>query len=128
MPRQLALVPLQQRPVPHKGPPLMYLLPWKQGEQAMAAPGRNEPRMKMTLKDVGQRNVHGHSQGNGKTGPPIPSHSRMKREGTMLPRRYTGIWGSSCWLIIMRPPWGYHISIRRYCREMRGVWETRCSA
>ena len=71
----------------------------------MAAPGQNEPRMKMTLKDVGQRNVHGHSQGNGKTGPPTPSHSRMRREGATPPRRYTGIWGSSHWLVIMQPPW-----------------------
>ena len=95
MPQQLALVPLQQRPVPLKGPPLMYLLPWKQGEQATAAPGQNEPRTKMTLKDVGQQNVCGHSQGDGKTGPPIPSCSRMRREGVTPPRSYTGMRGSS---------------------------------
>ena len=79
---------------------------WKQGEQAMAAPGQNKPRMKMILKDIGQRNVHGHSQGDMKTGPPTPSRSRMRREGATPPRRYTGIRGSSRQLIIMWPPWG----------------------
>ena len=88
-----------------KGPPQMYLLPWKQGEQVTATPGQNEPRTKMTLKDVGPRNIHGHSQGDGKTGPPIPSYSRMRREGATLPRSYTGMRGSSHQLIIMWPPW-----------------------
>ena len=104
--RKLAPVPLQQRPVPLKGPPLMYLLPWRQGEQAMAASGWNELRIKMILKGVGQRNIRGHSQGDMKTGPSTPSHSRKRREGAPSPRIYTGIRGSSRQLIIMWPPWG----------------------
>ena len=59
-----------------QGPPLMYLLPWRQGEQVTAAPGWNEPRMKMILKGVGQQNTHGHSQGDVKIGPPtLPFHT-----------------------------------------------------
>ena len=42
----------------------------------------------MILKGVGQRNVRGHSQGDVKTGPPIPSRSRMRREGAPPPRIY----------------------------------------
>ena len=76
-------------------------------ETGGAGNGQNEPRTKMILKGVGQRNIHGHSQRDMKTGPPTPSHSRMRREGATLPRRYTGIWGSSHQLVIMWPPWGY---------------------
>ena len=75
--------------------------PMETGEQAMATPRQNEPRMKMILKGVGQQNIHGHSQGDMKTGPPTPSHSRMRRKGAAPPRRSTDIWGSSHWLIIM---------------------------
>ena len=50
---------------------------------------------------VGQRNVHGHSQGDVKTGTPTPSRSRMRREGAPPLRRSTGIWGSSHRLVIM---------------------------
>ena len=67
----------------------------------MATPGQNEPRTKMILKGVGQQNIHGHSQGDVKTGPPTPSCSRMRREGAPPPRRSTGIRGSSHPLIIM---------------------------
>ena len=80
--------------------------PMETGEQVTATPGQNILRMKMILKGVGQQNVRGHSQGDVKTGPSTPFHSRMTRGGATLPRRYTGIRGSSHRLIIMWPPWG----------------------
>ena len=75
--------------------------PMETGGAGNSHSGVNEPRTKMILKGVGQQNIHGHSQGDVKTGTPTPSHSRMRREGAPPPRRSTGIQGSSHRFVIM---------------------------
>ena len=94
-----------QRLAPLKGPPLMYLLPWRLGEQVTASPGWSRLRSKMTSRETGPQNVAGHIREGRKTGQPFPSCSRMRREDAPLPRSSTSIQDSSHWPITMWPPW-----------------------
>ena len=104
-PRQLAPVHPAQRLTPLKGPPLMYLLPWRLGEQAMASPGWSRLRSKMTSRETGPQNVTGRNREGRKTDQPFPSCSRMRREDAPLPRSSTSIWHSSHQPATMWPPW-----------------------
>ena len=79
--------------------------PMETGEQVTASPGWNKLRTRTILNGVGPQNIPGHNQGGEKIGQHFPSHSRMRREDTPLPRRSTGIQDSSHQPVTMWSPW-----------------------
>ena len=76
-----------------KGHALMLPLPWRQMEWGMAGPGWNRPRP-VPRKNGGEidlQSITSHCLGDGKLGLPIPSHSRIAREGTRQYSSSTGM-------------------------------------
>ena len=63
----------------HSNPPV----PMETGGTGMAGPGWNRPRpaLRKNGGETDPQSIAGHGLGNGKVGLPIPSHSKITREG-----------------------------------------------
>ena len=89
-----------------KGHALTHPFPWRQVEQVMVGPGRNRPRP-VPRKNGGEtdpQSITGHHLGDGKFSLPIPSYSRIVREGTRQYSSSTGMQVSAPQLVMMWLP------------------------
>ena len=76
--------PMLGKKVAHlKGHAPTHPCPWRQVEQGMASPGWNRlrPALRKNGGETNPQSITGHHLRNGKVGLPIPSHSKIAREG-----------------------------------------------
>ena len=89
-----------------KGHTLTHPFPWREVEWGIASPGWNRSRQ-VPRRNGGETDlpsITSHHLGDGKSGLPIPSHSRIMKEGMRLSSRSTSMPVSAPWLVMMWLP------------------------